>query len=126
MGTTDVTVLGGPVVVADAVVAQLHAHRVAGADRWSTAAAVARAAADAGADPGTVLVATGRDFPDGLASGAAAVGRGGVVLLADHDAVPDPTRAWLAGHTVGWLRVAGGPTALSDATVSQLLDAAGL
>ena len=124
MGTTDVTVLGGSAVVSDAVVAQLHAHRVAGADRWSTAAALAQAAAGAGADPGTVLVATGRDFPDGLASGAAAVGRGGVVLLTDRDAVPDPTRSWLGGHTTAWLRVAGGPAAVSDATVAQLLDAA--
>src|SRR5204862_7094953 len=67
MGTTDVTVVGGAAVVSDAVVHQLGAHRLAGGDRWATAAALAQAATDAGADPGTVLVATGREFPDGLA-----------------------------------------------------------
>lgn len=126
LGATSATVVGGPSAIPQAVAGSLNVAsvtRLAGSDRYTTAAVVAAAAIDAGARADTVVVATGTAFPDGLAAGPAAVARGGVVLLTDgavaSSAVIDHVRA----HTIEWLRVAGGPQAVSDDVVRVLVDA---
>ncbi|MGC5076176.1 cell wall-binding repeat-containing protein [Agrococcus sp. DT81.2] len=55
------------------------AERVAGADRYSTAVAVSQRTFPQGAP--VVYLASGENFPDGLAAGPAAAHRGGPVLL---------------------------------------------
>jgi putative cell wall-binding protein len=84
------------------------ARRVAGADRFATAVSIAQTISPSGA-PSSVLVATGIDFPDALAAGAAAgalgisaesstpAGAGAVVVLSNGAALPQSTRAYLAG-----------------------------
>ena len=70
-----IVVLGGTGVVSAAVEKALRAHtsgevsRLAGTDRYSTAAAVSAAHFDPGAP--VALVATGENYPDALAGGAA-------------------------------------------------------
>jgi type VII secretion-associated serine protease mycosin len=93
-----IVVLGGPSAVDGRVLAALDAHtagsvtRVAGADRYATAAGISRAAF---ASASTVYVATGENYPDALAAGAVAAARGAPLLLVRAGAVPNPTLAEL-------------------------------
>jgi putative cell wall-binding protein len=94
-----VYVLGGPHAISEAVVDALvasgfHTQRVAGADRFETAVAVAGLFED----PATIYLATGRDFPDAIAAGAAAGVSAGVVLLTDGPRMPDSTNDFLRTH----------------------------
>jgi cell wall-associated NlpC family hydrolase len=91
--------------------------RVAGADRYATAAAVADAAYPAGA--AAVYLATGTNFPDALTAAAAAAGRGPVLL------VPAVGAASAAAAEVGRLGPArivlvGGTAAVSDAAAAEV------
>lgn len=100
-----VTLLGGEDVVSANTARQVAAlgyttRRLAGPDRYATAAAVAGAITP---NPARILVATGNNFPDALAAGAAAgtgpiVGKDTVVLLSNDRRLPAPTAAYLAAH----------------------------
>jgi len=87
-----VVVLGGEAVVSASVLAALkgytsgEATRQGGADRYSTAAAVAAEHFEPGVE--AAFVATGEDFPDALAGGAAGALLGGPVLLVTKDSIP--------------------------------------
>jgi putative cell wall-binding protein/photosystem II stability/assembly factor-like uncharacterized protein len=108
--------------------------RHAGTDRYATAAAVARAGGDpadgtadgptagAAGQGGTVLLASGEDFPDAL-SAAAVAGRtaGATVVLTRPDALPEASRALLDELRPAELLVVGGPAAVGDAVVAQAL-----
>jgi hypothetical protein len=100
-----VYVLGGEQALSPAVFNTVHAmgykvQRVWGNDRYSTSVAIAKQVASNG--PTSILVATGRNFPDALSAGAAANSgsgagyRAGVVLLTDDKAIPASTAAYLA------------------------------
>ncbi|MEA3019509.1 MAG: hypothetical protein QOI47_1033 [Actinomycetota bacterium] len=91
--------------------------RLAGADRYATAAAVSSASFAAGVP--VAFVATGHAFPDALSAGAAAAHRGGPVLLVD-DGVPRSTADELTRLQPGAIVVVGGPGAVSDAVVTEL------
>ena len=92
--------------------------RVAGADRYGTAAAVSAT----GFSPGvsTVFVATGTNFPDALAGGPAAARLGAPILLTRRDSLPEATAAEIARLAPRRIVVLGGPGAVSDAVVSHL------
>ena len=62
--------------------------RLAGSDRYDTAAAVSRATFSPGVP--MAYVVTGRNFPDALAAGAAAAAKKGPVLLVDAGRIPAP------------------------------------
>ena len=83
--------------------------RVAGADRYATAAAVSAATFPAGAP--IAYVATGADYPDALTAAAAAGGRG-PVLLAGAGGVPDTTRFELQRLHPSRVVIVGGPRSL--------------
>jgi S-formylglutathione hydrolase FrmB/putative cell wall-binding protein len=119
----DVTVVGGPAAVSDAVLEQIRQTvggvvRVAGPTRFATSAALADAALDLGITPATTWVATGADFPDALVAGAAAARDRGVLLLIDgSDLGRSPeTRDWLVAHDgqISAIRIAGGIAAVSE------------
>lgn len=118
-----INVLGGPGAVSDALVADLDrftegpVQRRAGADRYATAATVSAQSFDPG--PATVFVASGESFPDALSAGAAAVGRG-PVLLVTRDAVPSATANELRRLAPASIVVVGGRNAVSDAVVAAL------
>jgi glucose/arabinose dehydrogenase len=118
-----IVVLGGPSAVADAVVDQLRLHtagtvtRVAGADRYATAAALS--AADFQPGVRTAYVASGETTVDALGAGAAAVGHG-PVLLVTRDAVPQPVKDELARLRPTAIVVAGGTSSIASATAQQL------
>ena len=94
------------------------ASRVAGPDRYATAAAQATLAYPDGAD--VVLLASGQAFPDGLATAALAGELDAPVLLATRSAMPEVTRRALAELDPGRVVVVGGPGAIAEAVVQDL------
>jgi putative cell wall-binding protein len=96
-----VYLLGGTGALSQAVEDQVKAlgyttvTRLAGPDRFATALAIAIQVEQVlGEAPFVVLVATGRNFPDALAAGAAA-GFGGVVVLSNDATLPQPVRDYV-------------------------------
>lgn len=92
--------------------------RVAGADRYGTAAAISRASFGTGVP--VAYVATGLNYPDALAGGPVAGLAGGPVLLTDPGSLPQVTRDELARLKPGRIVVLGGPSAVSQRVVDQL------
>ncbi|HET9878408.1 MAG TPA: cell wall-binding repeat-containing protein [Candidatus Limnocylindria bacterium] len=92
--------------------------RIAGADRYATAAAVSAATFQ----PGTpvAFIATGTAFPDALAAGPAAAALRGPILLVKPDWLPDATRAELLRLRPGRIVVVGGPAAVGDQVLAAL------
>jgi putative cell wall-binding protein len=91
--------------------------RVAGADRYATAAALARAI---GGDAGSAVIATGEDFPDALAGADLAGATSSPLLLTKRDSLPDATRAALRDLGVHTVTLLGGSAAISDGVASAL------
>ncbi|MEX0659466.1 MAG: cell wall-binding repeat-containing protein [Egibacteraceae bacterium] len=88
--------------------------RLGGPGRFHTAALIVERARDAHGRSNPVFLATGEDYPDALAAGPAAVAAGGPLLLAQRDALPEPTRQMLLSLSPATVHVVGGPNALSD------------
>lgn len=92
--------------------------RLAGADRYSTAAIVSAATFATGVP--AAYVATGTNFPDALAAGPIAARAGGPVLLTAGDSLPAATANELARLRPQSIFVLGGPGAVSDAVLETL------
>ncbi len=115
-----IVLLGGTGSVSSLVRAQLGGYgdvdRVAGADRYETAALLARDYPTAA----SVYVSSGLRWPDALSAAARAGGLGVPVILVRQDSIPasswaeldrlDPSRVW----------VTGGPSSVSDGVLDQL------
>ena len=122
VGATRAIVVGGTGAVSEAAVGQLTelgvtTERVAGADRYGTAVAVAtRFVADIGSD--TVLLAGGADtnLIDSVTGGVL----GHLTLLTSATATTAVTRTWLQGHAVTTLQVAGGTGVVPDAVINGI------
>jgi putative cell wall-binding protein/sugar lactone lactonase YvrE len=109
---TGVSVVGGPAAVSDGVVAALGATRIAGDDRFATAAALVRASFP---DPvSTVLVSNGASVPDGVVSGAAAAMAGGAALPVTCHRLPHAVADELARLRAPTVLVVGGPAVVAD------------
>jgi putative cell wall-binding protein len=117
-------VVGGSAVVSDSVLAQLDAFtsgpvvRVAGSNRYATAAAVSGLLFKPGV--GVAYVATGENFPDALAGGPAGVVGGGPILLTRQGALPGETAAELARLKPARIVVLGGTAAVSSTVAGEL------
>lgn len=127
-----VTATGGPQAVSDAVLEQVRQAtgaavvRAAGDDRYATARAVALdALGDAPAAPDTVYLVSGEAFPDALSAAGAAGRSGAPLLLTQAAALPAATAEQLARWRPGRVVVVGGPAAVSDEVVRQVLAATG-
>ncbi|WP_426515416.1 cell wall-binding repeat-containing protein [Diaminobutyricibacter sp. McL0618] len=93
--------------------------RVSGADRYSTAVQVSRAAF-----PGTapvVFVASGLGFADGLAAAAPAAKLGGPLLLTAQGSLPASVKAEIQRLQPSTIYIVGGTGAISDAVAAQLV-----
>jgi putative cell wall-binding protein len=117
-----IVVVGGPATISEAVEDDLGEYaadveRVAGPDRLATALAVSRASFGPGA--GAVYLATGANFPDGLAGTPAAAGEGAPVLLVG-DELTDAVTAEIERLEVRRVVILGGEAAVS-ADVEQAL-----
>ncbi|HSI99153.1 MAG TPA: cell wall-binding repeat-containing protein [Patescibacteria group bacterium] len=92
--------------------------RVAGANRYDTAAALSRSAFSPGVP--VAYVATGTSFPDALAGGPAAARTGGPMLLTTPNELPSATAAELARLKPSKIVVLGGTSAVSAAVANRL------
>lgn len=122
----EIVVLGGDKAVNPSVEDALAAYvpggadsvsRLAGANRYGTAAAVATTF---GTDVPVVYVALGQNFPDAVAGAARAGLEDGPVLLARTDGLPDATTTALAEVNPGRIVVLGGTDAISDDVLTAL------
>ncbi|MGZ6296376.1 MAG: cell wall-binding repeat-containing protein [Candidatus Limnocylindrales bacterium] len=122
---TRIVVLGGSSVVSTAVASALGAYtpnpvqRLAGSDRYGTAALVSHDAFAAGVP--IAFVATGATFPDALAAAAVAGHLGGPVLLTTRDHLPATTAAELLRLAPGQIVVLGSSGAVSEAVKTALI-----
>jgi putative cell wall-binding protein len=107
-----IVVLGGWGSIGDGVLIALRSYtagpvsRIAGADRYATAAAVSRSTFGSGIR--VAYVATGEDFPDALAGAPAAASRSGPVLLVRRTTIPGATLAELKRLKPSRIVVLGG------------------
>jgi hypothetical protein len=121
-----VVVVGGAQRISDAAVARLtgetaQVSRVAGTDRWQTAARVA-GQFEAGEVDGerTAFLAVGGQFADAVAAGPAAYAGSLPVLLTEPGALPAATSAALTDEGIEHVVVLGGENAVNSATVAQV------
>jgi putative cell wall-binding protein len=117
-------VLGGSSVVSDATLQALGQYtagavtRLAGADRFETAARISAARFSAPVE--AVYIATGGNFPDALAGVPAAGVRGAPMLLVTHDTIPEPIRVELQRLQPRNIYVLGGEGVISAAVLAEL------
>jgi putative cell wall-binding protein len=119
-----IVVLGGTAAVSDAVKTALGAHtdgtvtRLAGANRYATAAAISRAGF-AGGVP-VVYLATGESFADALSGGAAAALRGAPLLLTTSSSLSLEAGVELLRLVPDEIVVLGGTAAVSNAVLDAI------
>jgi len=128
-GVTNVTLVGGTAAVSDSVKSAIAADgftvtRVAGTDRYATAASIATTANGTSpmtpvAGVKTALIATGLNFPDALAGGPAAYAYKMPLLLVS-DTVPQATKDALTSLGIKNVEILGGTAAVSDAVKAQI------
>jgi putative cell wall-binding protein len=119
-----IVILGSGGVVSSAVATAAHGYttgsvgRIAGADRYETAAAISAATFS----PGVALayIATGVNFPDALAGAAVAGSKGAPILLVTTDSVPVATRAELTRLKPGKIVLLGASGVVSDGVETTL------
>lgn len=132
LNPADVVVLGGTAAVSasvfSAIAADHDVRRVAGANRYATADALARAmGSDTGVIAGrkTAFIVTGQDFPDALAVGPLAFSLKIPILLTRAAAVPDVTLNALDDLGIEQVIIAGGAAVVSAAAEQQLEERTG-
>lgn len=129
LGATEVIVLGGPAAIGedarDALLALPNVeavNEIAGANRYSTAA---QAAVAAGAPNGTVAIASGQSFADGVSAATLSVGGEDIrmpILLADGDSLSAETIDALEQLEVTEAFIIGGPVRIGTAIEDELED----
>lgn len=102
----------------EAIAADFSVLRLAGTDRYATAAAVSAATFQPGVP--VAYVATGSAYPDALAAGPVATRDGGPVLLVRSSSIPPTTQAELARLRPGRIVILGGKGAVDDTVAAAL------
>lgn len=124
LAPSKVVIVGSSAVVSDGVASALASitgvtpTRLAGPDRYATSAAIS--SANFGAGVPVAYVATGRDFPDALAAGAAGAQVGGPVLLTQPTGLPTSTATELARLQPRRIVVVGSAAVVPDAIMTEL------
>ncbi|WP_164996660.1 peroxidase family protein [Actinomyces minihominis] len=130
LNPTEIVILGGTSAVSQGVAEALAdiatVKRVAGADRFVTAASVSRSTFNPGVD--RVYIATGSNFPDALAGGAVAspsapggLGRlGAPILLTSSSKIPAATATELGRLQPKEIIVLGGEKAINASVARSL------
>ena len=118
----EIVFVGGPRIVPPAVVDELRPYapevrRVGSNDKYTTATTLSATTARVG---GTVVIATGTDFPDGLAAGPLAARHEAPVLLVQGDRLPDRVHARLRELGPSVVYVAGGDRAVGASVARRL------
>lgn len=103
-------------------VSDVSIERLAGSDRYATAAAISRARFSSAS---TVFIATGASFPDALAASPAAARSNGPILLTARDSLPAATATELQRLDPSTIIVLGGTSAVSQYVLDRLRSYAG-
>lgn len=117
VGSTRI-VIGGPAAVGDAVLGQLNARRVAGANRYETAVAIAL---DAFSTASVAYLVTGQNYPDALAGTPAADRDRGPILLASGSCVTQATKDTINKLGAASRVVLGGTDVVSNAAANLVV-----
>ena len=133
LGATEVALLGGPRALSDAVKSAAGdipgveaVVRVAGADRYATAGALAEEIRGGGTQVETVFLVKGSGsgthvmWADAAAVSGLAAFLGAPVLLSEPSAVPAATRQAIASIAPDTITIAGGPAAIGQDVVTAL------
>lgn len=119
-----VVLVGGTAAICGAVEESVRAavptaqvERIAGANRFETAAMLAERT---GGDDGGTYVASGRTFPDALSAGPLAVSTRRPMLLTEPCTIPEPVEAVLARSNVSRNTVVGGTSAVCSSTAARV------
>ncbi len=126
IGATNTVVLGGEASVGSPVLASLPApSRIAGSDRYDTAARLGDLAEAKGLSYAYVGLSVGSAYPDALAGGVLAASRNGVMLLTRGTSLSPQTRDRLARHrtVTTHLQAYGSSRSLSDGVLRAAEDA---
>lgn len=127
LNPASIVIGGGYGAVSASVEQQLESYtagpvtRIAGANRYATAANISAAYFPSGAD--TVYVTTGANFPDALSAGAAAAAGGPEpvpVLLANGSGLPGEVTAELTRLSPNRVVIVGGTSVVSPAVEAQI------
>jgi len=122
-----VVIVGGTAAIRSSVVSTVRSllpdaevDRIAGVDRYDTSRAIVADAWPGAID--NVAVATGRNFPDALAAGAAISSVGGAVVLVDgqRSSLDVATRSFLTDIAPQYVAIAGGASSVSSGIASSL------
>lgn len=123
MSPERIEVIGGEVVVSDAVLTELDAlagaggaRRTSGEDQYATSVAISRTHAPGS---GSVYLANGESYPDTLAAAAVAGAEGRPLLLTHQASLPEPVRDELTRLDPDEVIVVGGTDAVSEAAASS-------
>jgi len=124
LGASDIWIVGGTNRVSQAqqdawTAAGKTVHRIAGADRYETAAMVAEAD-DSGDAPEQVFIASGTSLADALAAGPVAWARNYPILLTDPNTVPAAMSEALSALGTTNRVVLGSSSSVSDAVYSKV------
>jgi putative cell wall-binding protein len=124
LGVRDVVLMGGTTALSDDVeqtlIGQgLHVTRVAGPNRYATAAAAAATSAHAIVVEGAHADAA-RGWPDAVAAASFAAQTGWPILLVERDRLPTETLAALLDSDIGSVTVVGGEAAVSEGVLTEL------
>lgn len=135
-GVAGVTIVGGPAAVSNTVVEQLEdwgadVARIAGADRYATALAIADAVGPVlgpdrlPAPEQQIILATGTNFPDALSAGSVAAASGIPIILNRGTSLLPAVAEWIDGALqpgdLVW--VMGGDAAIPASVEDELVDA---
>ncbi len=125
--SVNVHVLGGEGVISQAVMDGIgairhvtHVDRIAGADRFATAAQIASVTADWGYAGTTAFVVNGFAWPDALAVGPVAANHGSAVFMTRKDDVPDVTMDMMDDLGITDVVVVGGSGVVGPAAIAEL------
>jgi len=122
LGVADIVVMGGPGAIGfdqtNRLELDYQVSRVAGDDRYGTAAQAALDAFPAGAD--FAVLASGETFPDALAAAPLAAAFDAPILLTRNAGIPAATSAALDSLGIAQVLVMGGSGAISTAVTDEL------
>jgi putative cell wall-binding protein len=113
-------VVGGPMVVSDAVVDQIGAARAGGSNRYETATETSTFFEARGVPTASIALASGEDghLVDALAGGAL----GQLTVLTRQDHLPDETTTWITDRSDGLdtVNILGGEVAVSENVADEV------
>jgi putative cell wall-binding protein len=123
-GAKNIIIVGGTSAVSqeqqDALTGTYNVRRIAGDDRYATAAAVIAEGDEAQGD--TALLATGLNFADALGGGPVAFAEGMPLAITRPNDVPDNVVSELKKAGITKVLILGGKTAIGDAVEKELAD----